>query len=77
MTELAACPAGADEVEPHGPVSEFDGRASERSPATHGDPPASGLEDGDEISLDIRLDVCGRRQWQELLGDRLVPSRPA
>ena len=76
MTERAARPAGADEVEPHGAVREFDDWTSERPPAMHRDLRAGRPEDGDEVSLDVRLDAGGRPQSQELPGDGPARSHP-
>lgn len=60
MAERAASPTGADKVQPRRAVREFDSRAAERSPATHRDPPSGGLEDRDEVFLNVRLETDGR-----------------
>jgi hypothetical protein len=77
VAEGAACPAGADEVEPHGTVLELHDRVSEPPPTTHRDATSRRHENRDEVSLNVRIHIGGRTEGQELVGDRRFRSSPA
>lgn len=62
VTERAPCPAGAYEVKPCRPVREFDDRAAKPSWAPHDDSCSGGIEDRNEVSLNVRIETGRRRQ---------------